>query len=239
MLQAIKKQFQVQWKDWLATDGMIVGAGLIGVLLFQLLTRFDTDTASGLALGTLTGGIAAAIFILVVSTAQIAVCFNLQIAMGSTRKQFLGSWFVVEMTEAVAAAMLLTLFCFCEERLYLMWYPEMEADPDILPYLIRFGIPAAVAVAALGNFCGALILRYGKKAFWALWAAWMVLWIGFPRIMDAAEKAPGSFYGKIGGAVSRFFRMVPSNMWVLLMLLAAAAGMILTWGILRKQQVTG
>ena len=73
MLQAIKKQFQVQWKDWLATDGMIVGAGLIGVLLFQLLTRLDTDTASGFALGTLTGGIAAAIFILVVSTAQIAV----------------------------------------------------------------------------------------------------------------------------------------------------------------------
>ena len=238
MLLAIKKQFQVQWKDWAEIDGIIWGAGLIGILIFQVILRLDPGSGEWFALGTLIGGIAAVIFIVVVSTVQISICFNLQVSMGSTRKQFLISWFAVLAVESVAAVLLLTALCLCENRLYSMWYPNMKNEVDFLPYLIKYGILAAVAVTALGSCCGALVMRFGKKAFWTLWIIWMVLWIGFPRIISAAEDAPGSFYGKIGSAVSRMFGAVPASLWVALIIGASLAGIALTCGLLRKQPVT-
>ena len=119
-----------------------------------------------------------------------------------------------------------------------MIYPDVEKEMELLPWLLKAGIAAALALATAGAFCGALVLRFGKKAFWGLWFLWMFGFLGVPAISDAVEEAPESFFGMLGQQASEIFRRMPVNAWLLL----GAAAVLLciggSWLLLRKQQVT-
>ena len=85
---------------------------------------------------------------------------------------------------------------------------------------------------------GMLILRFGTKAFWVLWALWMFGCIGIPRIIDAVEAAPQSLFGKIGTWVRNIMLQIPSGVWIGLALVGYITCMISSWILMKKQQVT-
>ena len=47
MFQSIKRQFRVQWRDWIWAEVAVLGAALAGVGLFLIMTRVLDDTDGG------------------------------------------------------------------------------------------------------------------------------------------------------------------------------------------------
>lgn len=61
----------------------------------------------------------------------------------------------------------------------LPWVMEVEAvEPPLWAYFA-----AGLGVVCLGFGAGAVLQKFGRKAFWILWAAWMLLIVGF-NIVD-------------------------------------------------------
>ena len=118
MFQSIKRQFRVQWRDWIWAEVAVLGAALAGVGLFLIMTRVLDDTDGGyFGLGTLLSLVVGAIFSAMMTGGQMMVSFQTQIAMGSTRKQFFVSYYIV---------------CLVESLVLMVWLLGIAAAENIL-----------------------------------------------------------------------------------------------------------
>lgn len=240
MVQAIKRQFQVQWKDWAWLNVVIFGCGIVGCVLFYIIANTgDERITDWFAMGTVLAGLFSIIFLMVLSVVQMPLHFNIQIAMGSTRKQFMVSWLAVGVAEAVVAVLLVMGICFCENKVCAVLYAGLPNEINFLPYLLKYGVLVAAAAMILGTFAGALIMRFGRVAFWILWALWMFICLGLPGMEEAALSVPDSFYGKIGTVLMQFVRGISANTWVALAVAGSLAALAGIYGILHKQAVAG
>lgn len=237
MRETIKKQFYVQWKDWIWFFGLVLGGYVIGMILHYVLTVTDSTATSYFPLGTIMGMAMAGVYLFVMVLVQIRIYFNLEVSMGCTRAGFLVSFYLVNAAGTLLGAGFLTVLEAAENALDGLLYPGLEREVDLLPYLLKWGVPAAVAVPMLAGFMGALLIRYGRKAFWVLWGLWMFGALVLPRILEAASEAPETLYGRVGGWIAREFGAVSTNVWIA----AGAVGSLLclagSWMLIRKQQV--
>ena len=117
-------------------------------------------------------------------------------------------------------------------------YAGLTEEINFLPYLIRWAVPAAAVLTVIGGFCGALLLRFGRKAFWIMWALWMFGCIGIPGISDAVIEKPESFYGQIGIAAGNILSQISVQTWGMILGAVSIGAMIGMWIIIRKQQVS-
>ncbi len=238
MLQLIRKQLRAQGTDVIWGPVIMLAAGIVGMSIMFAMMKFDVADGEWFCLGTMLGGIVAAFYGFIWISAGIGFYFNMEVAMGCSRKEFFFSYYLTGFVMNGVYAIIMAIMCIIENALGRMLYPGMENDIDLLYYIIRGGIPAVVVLTVIGGFCGTLVLRYGKKAFWVLWAIWMVLCLGGPRISDAVSDAPDSVFGKIGTAVEVLLESVSVNIWILF-----GAAIVLACGVadflmLRRQQVT-
>lgn len=147
------------------------------------------------------------------------------------------SYYIMTFVQGVICVLALALMNLAENAvcrgLYSGTKPELFAVGDLL----RYGVPALLLVVAVGGLCGALLMRYGKVAGWTLYAVWMIVFIGWPRISDAATEAPDSVYGRIGRAVLDAWHAVPFNGWILLGVVVTVVSLVWSYALVRKQQV--
>lgn len=233
MIKVIKKQVQVLWGDWLWEFVAVLIIWLIGFGILHLIMLEDAD--SWLALGTLMAVIIEAMIALLTGAMSMGICFNLQVSMGCTRKRFYVSYYLANVIKDLLIVLLLLLLCATETQLCGWIYPGTAGKLDLFPWLLKLGVPAALAVPAVGSLCGAILLRFGRKGYWVLWFLWMFAFLGVPRIMDAPD---GTLFGELAGWITRVAQAVPAGGWIL----AGAVGILLciavSWGMLKKQQVT-
>lgn len=238
MLQLIRKQLRAQGTDVIWGPVIMLAAGIVGMSIMFAMMKFDVADGEWFCLGTMLGGIVAAFYGFIWISAGIGFYFNMEVAMGCSRKEFFFSYYLTGFVMNGVYAIIMAIMCIIENALGRMLYPGMENDIDLLYYIIRGGIPAVVVLTVIGGFCGTLVLRYGKKAFWVLWAIWMVLCLGGPRISDAVSDAPDSVFGKIGTAVEVLLESVSVNIWILFGAAIVAACGVADFLMLRRQQVT-
>ncbi|MDD3795678.1 MAG: hypothetical protein PHE06_06875 [Lachnospiraceae bacterium] len=238
MSQVIKRQFVVQWKDWMWGMGSVGGISLIVFCVIQLIVHFtDMSYQQFVSIGTTFGCVVAVFYALVIEI-QVGYYFNLEISMGCTRKHFFLAFYLVNLVFGLLTLVLLSAICMAEMGLNRLLHPGVESMFNILPHFPSIGIGVAAALPMVCGFAGALNMRFGKKAFWVLWGIWMFAWIGIPQISEAAENAPGSIFGRIGNGVSALLKMVPGNIWIVLAVTSSLACFAGSFLILRKQAVT-
>lgn len=163
---------------------------------------------------------------------------NLEAAMGCTRKDFFLSYYLTGFLVNIVYVILLAVICMAENSIGKILYPDMINVIDLLSCIIRWGIPAAVALTVIGGFCGTLVLRFGKKAFWVMWAIWMIVCLGGPRAAEAVSESPDSLFGKMGLAIEMLVERVPLNLWILLAIVLVLACGIGNYLMIRRQQVS-
>lgn len=239
MTDALKKQFRVLMDEIIFFYLLILGGSLIGIVLLQILIRVDGSIDTYFPLGTLLGAIVFCIYAFLVTVTGFRQYFNMEISMGCTRKNFFFSYFAVSVLSNLAGVLLVLVIGRAEGMLYTVLYPYMAMDKeiDILSYIGRFGIPVSLAIAMVGVFCSAMILRFGRKAFWVFWMIWMIGCIGGPQIQNAAADSPNSLLGMLGSMVLRGIRAVPGNVWAILVTMFCAVCLLISYLIVRKQQV--
>lgn len=236
MIEAVKRQIRVQWRDWVWTLAAVLVAWLSGIVILNIM--MEEEGTSYLALGTLMAGMIGGIVSALAGVISIGIHFNIQVAMGCTRKKFFASYYLMSCVMNLLLVLFLFLLCAAETMLYENIYPGIEREVDMFYWLIRAGIPAALAIPVVGNLCGALVMRFGKAAYWGLWFVWMFGFLGIPRIHEAMEEAPESFFGVLGRQVSQAVLSVPANFWILVYIAGVLLCLAVSWGMFRKQQVT-
>ena len=234
MTDIIKKQFLSKYQDTGLMFLMSLGGFIFGKLLLTAILFFDRSTNTYFPLAATISGVMILIYAGLNGVAFLCYYFRFQIPMGITRKQFLVSYYIVSFAE-IAIGFLITLFlCWVDNKTNAYLYPAFSSEADILPWILKYGMPLAAGIMLAGILAGTIILKFGRKAGWTLWAIWMIGCFTLPRLMDAA---PHSLAYKVRTAIQHFIQLFPSFIWVG----AAAAAMILcviiSWLLLRKQQV--
>lgn len=238
MIQAIKKQFQVQLADWLWIVLVIIGANVFGQILHLVIIKTDETAETSFAMGTFFALVVTLIVLLITAFSQLGTYFNVEISMGFTRLHFFISYYVFCVIFSLAGVLAVMLINLLENRILEIAYPSLPNEIYFMPYLIKYGFPAAVLLPIVAIFCGVLMLRFGRKVFWVIWVIYMLAALGIPTIMDHAETAPESLYGRIGIMCIGLFEKIPVNVWVCLGIVLVIVSFAGSWLLLRKQQVT-
>ncbi len=238
MWKTVKKQFWIQWRDWSWLTPMILGEWIFGLVLHYIMVRMDASITTYFPMGTTVAVIGAVISTGLMGVLQIGIYFNMEISMGCTRKEYFVSYYITSLVLEIFRMGMIILLNLAERRLQRLIYTNMESEVDFLPQILKWGFIVVIALCFLSGFCGTLLLRYGKKAFWVLWCVWMFGCLVLPRIPYIVEDAPNSFLGRIGKGAIELIRGTPDPMLMLLIGAVSIAGLGFSWLYLQKQQVT-
>ncbi len=172
----IKKVFELNKGDFALYTAVDVGVFLVWELIaavIMLAVKPDNSAALGAIFVPVFGG-----FILLIgNSANCTVGFDLLLRFSVTRKKALVGTIVLLLTEALFTMGLGWLLGKVDVAIAHAWLN--------LPYVetvdIEFSFPlwgmalAAVVLTLLSLGVGAALQRFGRKAFWVLWAGWMLL----------------------------------------------------------------
>ncbi len=160
--------------------------------------------------------------------------FNMAISMGATRRAYVGSYALFNMAELAGLELLLFVFGKIELALMRVIYPQCEIILDLTRFFQwKYLLAVIVGMTIIELFLGSVILRFGMKAFWIIWAIWMFLTLVPAKLTE--NEALAAKLHQVGAQIG-FGNIVQ---------VVAAAGVIaaiimavLGWNFLKKQRVT-
>lgn len=160
--------------------------------------------------------------------------FNMALSMGATRKSFVGSYALFNMVELAGLELLLFVLGKIELALISVIYPQCEIILDVTQYFQwKYLLAVIVGMTVVELFLGAVIHRFGMKAFWVVWAIWMFLTLvpvklSENEVMAAKMHQLGEQIG-LENIVQYLFAAG---------VVAAVIMAVLGWNLLKKQRVT-
>lgn len=235
MLQAVKRQLSVRKDDWLLGSFIAVIAYLAGGILLAVLMFLNKSADFYINLGSILAMAVGGIYFLLTVVGSTISYFNLEISFGSTRKEFLVSHYIACFLHGISYVAMIFVLALLEQTLARSVLTDKALVIDILPWIPKAGGLIVTGIIVLSTLAAALIMRFGRLAGWSLWGVWMVFFIGFPRVMDAA---PNSVFGRIGRWFLWLAGQLPWYGWLALGGGAALLCLLGTVWILKKQQVT-
>ena len=160
--------------------------------------------------------------------------FNMALSMGATRKSFVGSYALFNMMELAGLELLLFVLGKIELALISVIYPQCEIILDVTQYFQwKYLLAVIVGMPVVELFLGAVILRFGMKAFWVVWAIWMFLTL-VPAKLSENEVMAAKMHqlGEQIGLENIVQYLFAAGV------VAAVIMAVLGWNFLKKQRVT-
>lgn len=160
--------------------------------------------------------------------------FNMALSMGATRKSFVGSYALFNMVELAGLELLLFVLGKIELALISVIYPQCEIILDVTQYFQwKYFLAVIVGMTVVELFLGAVILRFGMKAFWVVWAIWMFLTL-VPAKLSENEVMAAKMHqlGEQIGLENIVQYLFAAGV------VAAVIMAVLGWNFLKKQRVT-
>lgn len=160
--------------------------------------------------------------------------FNMAVSMGVTRKSFAAGYALFNLLEIAVLELEIVVFGVLEKFLLKTAFPQAAVEADMTNFFTWNYLSGVLVVfTAVEMFFGAVILRYGMKVLWILWAVWMIICL-VPMNIAKNEKLSGEL-AKLGLFLGGKF--TPQGIVALVIALTIVVAAI-TWNILRKQRVT-
>lgn len=160
--------------------------------------------------------------------------FNMALSMGATRKSFVGSYALFNMVELAGLELLLFVLGKIELALISVIYPQCEIILDVTQYFQwKYLLAVIVGMTVVELFLGAVILKFGMKAFWVVWAIWMFLTL-VPAKLSENEVMAAKMHqlGEQIGLENIVQYLFAAGV------VAAVIMAVLGWNFLKKQRVT-
>lgn len=203
---------------------------VIGCVQAKMASSYYIPVGTGMAL------VISLIFQAALTLSVFARNFNLAVSMGRTRREIIGGYWGLAMAELLALFPVFWILYGIERLLAGIFFPAQAVRGDIQMLLQpKILLPVMAGIWCLELFVGAMTMKYGAKAWWGVWAVWMVSCVGLPNLLMRGEQGmlpaglqtAGRLFVKGGPAV-----WITCGAAVMAVLVAAA------WKILKKQQVT-
>lgn len=209
------------------------GGYVFGIIVMMII-RANTVEKECVTLGMLIGMIILVFMHFFGITFSFVGEFNMALSMGATRKSFVGSYALFNMVELAGLELLLFVLGKIELALISVIYPQCEIILDVTQYFHwKYLLAVIVGMTVVELFLGAVILRFGMKVFWIIWAIWMFLTLvpvklSENEVMAAKMHQLGEQIG-LENIVQYLFAAG---------VVAAVIMAVLGWNLLKKQRVT-
>lgn len=198
MGREIRNQIRLQCRDWIWGYGVILGMGIFGFGVMNVILYLEPGETEYAALGGIMAMFGLAFYCFGVFLVQFPFGFHTAVSMGRTRKRYLGAFYCSAFLWAFLGLGLVLLICGAEQAVYGLLYPEFSKKADMAESFLRYGAGGLIAWLSVLSLFAALSMRYGKKVLWILWAFWMTGCMGIPGILDAAAEGKDSVLGILG-----------------------------------------
>ena len=156
------------------------------------------------------------------------------ISLGATRKSFVAGYALFNLLEIAVLELEIVVFGVVEKLFLENAFPQAVMEIDLTNFFTWNYLSGVLVVfTAVEMFFGAVILKYGMKAFGVLWALWMLITL-VPMNIEKNEKLSGALesLGVILG------EKITSQGIAALVIIATIIIVMIMWKILRKQRVT-
>lgn len=214
-----------------------LGVFLLGSLLLRLVTYFGGSEPdyTVFRLGTIMAWCLFCFLAIGMGMFGMSVHFDWYVGFGRTRKSFFICDMATEFCWNLLSLMMIWGLSFLEGGILKLFYGSYQEEIKDL-WGIWFGcmIPIlALLLVLIRELTGTLIMRFGNKAFWVMWAIWMIICL-----------APGKIASDKNGAVEKMIERITA--WITGMSIAgwAIMGSVLvilmlavSWMLMRKQMV--
>ena len=242
MKRSIIGQLRLARSSYLLSAAMILIGGILGTVIFELIMRLEevhSDDPTTFEMAFVCGMLCYVINFFVSSISAMGQNFNNTISMGRTRRNFFIGYTLSCLINTFASAVTLFVIYLTEQwRLHAWWsdYPcETNFSSFFAPGVLCFAI---ILLAILQEFIGFAILRFGKKAFWVLWAIWMLSFIGIPRIIDDVQDGKNSPLADFGRFLIDAGSKVPTALWFVIGGVIGLVLFLISYVGFKHQQVT-
>lgn len=169
--------------------------------------------------------------------------FNNSLAMGVTRKRLFPSYVILCIMKNTIGLLVIIVLGAAERFYCRRAFPDNVKEDVYMMLFTGRGLFITISlmflVSIIAVFVGALILRFGKKAFWPLWAVWMMAYL-LPGKLGKMIDPDGEISNMLGKNVHMFLNadvFVP--VWSIIFLALCGVFYLITYKvIIKKQSVT-
>ncbi len=241
-MKDLKKQLCLRLDEMLLLfvleTGMFIVSQLIIFILLNIIGE-KNDIALIPYIGTMIALFGTVLIILFMGMSTLSWSFNMGICMGTTRRRLIPMFFAATYAECLTATGLAYVLYRLQSWIGSFIYTKAMAEKDIIETFsglsdVRYVFVASLAIVALQAIMGTLFLKYGPIAFWILWGAWILFCAGAPRIRHISDKL---FSSTVGQAFFRLTRGLTENRVLFAIIVVSILVLLVSWLLLRKQQV--
>lgn len=212
-----------------------LGSFLLGSLLLALMTYLGGSDGdyTVFRFGTVMAWIVFCFVSVMMGMFGMGNYFDWHVGLGRTRKSFFICDLITECCFNLVSLVVIGALCLVEGGILKAFYASYAEEGKTLwgPWLFWIIPVFAIVLAVVREFTGSILMRFGKKAFWVMWALWMLICL-----------VPGNKNGVIGEMIRKAMGGIAGvsvTGWavmgaVLVILLSAVS-----WLIIRKQAVGG
>jgi len=237
-VKTVKQTFRVSKDELFLFSGIAFFGGIFGIVVALILMNMDAMDGEYGTIGAMIALIMGMLLSFILGISFLQQDFNFAVSFGKTRKHYIPARFVFMVANNGLGVATVGVIGLIEHLLYSICFPGRVCGFDILQLLFHpislMGFLVFLPAITLAG--GACLLRFGAKCGWVFWAVWMIVCIGFPRIMNALDEETDSVWKRIAmkfADVELTYLQVVGGM-----LIVGVAALAIAFGILRKQRVT-
>lgn len=225
LMDSIRKEIQNRNEDFAVFLAVTFGAWLFGIALFSVILHFSGEKEGWVSLGVIMGGMVTVILVLASGILQVTMVLDIAVSMGQRRRDYYWANFIVTLMEGIASLIILILLGFLEKRLFAGYIREAEEKINLLPWVIRWGVPVLVTMCAVISLVGIMLHHFGK---------WMSVVISClfvaacwtPMILDKSQDAAeGSLLFWLNRAMQNFYHWLTAPRALLILAAVTAAAL--------------
>lgn len=214
-----------------------LGVFLLGSLLLGLITYLGGSEPdyTVFRLGTVMAWVIFCFIAIGMGMFGMSVYFNWHVGFGRTRKSFFICDMATEFCWNLLSLMMIWVLSFAEGGILKLFYGSYQEDYKGL-WGIGFGymVPVlALLLAVMRELTGTLIMRFGNKAFWVMWAIWMIICLVPDKI---ASRKNGAMAKMIEGITAWITGMSITG-WAIMGSAFVILMLAVSWLLMRKQMV--
>jgi hypothetical protein len=176
MARFLWDNLRLQAADFRILPAVVAGAFVLFQLLFVVIRIFSRDPeALTLGIPGLIALVVAGMSSVVQSAGRFSMEYRVGVCMSRTRREMLCAGAVLSLLNS---AVLVAAAAACN-GLWALTIGRMPGAENILAQLPAWGWAAAwYGPAAAGMLAGAILLRFGRRGFWGLYAIFMLCMLG-------------------------------------------------------------
>jgi len=236
MLKQIWKDFRLNLNSLWILLAAVAGGTAVGIVMVCIIMHVDSDPGSWFCMGTVFGCLIGIVFQLIYGAFGYSTEFQLALAMGVIRRDFMVSYFVRSLINSLLVLLLAALIYQLEVHLYTALFPQYGNDADFsFLFTPKVLLIAAPAMSLVPMFLGSLYSRYGKKGMAVFYVVWLFCCFVLPRMFH--DEFSNGVLDQVAFHLRQVILMVPGTVWAGLGVAAAAAMVTATVIFGRTQQV--